>query len=82
MGYHYDPKELFPLTGNVVDVMRKVLRREPEPELVERVSARRGMRSDEQPDDHGLRAAGGGTVGTTSPQHAPSANVVRGVRHG
>ncbi len=84
MGYHYDPAELFPLTGSVVDVMRRVLRREPEPELVARVEARRGMRSDEQPDDHGLRAAGGATVpppGTTI-AHAPSAAVVRGARIG
>ncbi len=75
MGYHYDPAELYPLAGNVVDVMRKVLRREPEPELVARIEARRGLRSDEQPDDHGLRAPEGGTV-------SPSAAVVRGARLG
>ena len=62
MNYHYDPAELFPVSGDPVAVMREVLRREPEPELVERVMARRGMRSDEQPDDHGLRAPGAATV--------------------
>jgi MoaA/NifB/PqqE/SkfB family radical SAM enzyme len=75
MGYHYDPAELYPLSGSVVDVMRRVLRREPEPELVARIEARRGLRSDEQPDDHGLRAPGGGTI-------SPSAAVVKGVRLG
>lgn len=73
MGYHYDPVELFPVDGDVVAVMRAVLRREPEPELVARVMARRGVRSDEQPDDHGLRREGGGTVN-------PSAAVVQGHR--
>lgn len=75
MGYHYDPAELFPVAGDPVAVMRAVLRREPEPELVARVLARRGMRSDEQPDDHGLRAPGGGTV-------SPSAAVVHPSRPG
>jgi hypothetical protein len=77
MGYHYDPAELFPIAGNPIDVMRKVLRREPEPELIERVLARRGERSDEQPDDHGLRTAGAGTV---TAQHEQSARVVQGSR--
>lgn len=77
MGYHYDPAELFPIPGNPVDVMRRVLRREPEPELVARVLARKGQRSDEQPDDHGLRAAGGGSI---TAQHAHSAHVVQGTR--
>ncbi len=75
MGYHYDPAELFPVDGDVVAIMRAVLRRDPEPELVARIGARRGMRSDEQPDDHGLRRAGGATVN-------PSAAVVQGVRPG
>jgi len=73
MGYHYDAAELFPVPGDPVEVIRAVLRREPEPELVARVLARRGMRSDEQPDDHGLRREGGGTVGA-------SAEVVHGRR--
>lgn len=73
MDYHYRREELFPVPGDPVAVMRAVLRREPEPELVARVLARRGMRSDEQPDDHGLRAPGGGSVN-------PSAAVVRGRR--
>ena len=77
MGYHYDPAELFPIPGDPIAVMRKVLRREPEPELVARVLARRGLRSDEQPDDHGQRLAGGGTV---TPQHEQSAHVVHGTR--
>jgi MoaA/NifB/PqqE/SkfB family radical SAM enzyme len=76
MGYHYDAAELFPIPGDPVEVMRRVLRREPEPELVARVEARRGQRSDEQPDDHGLRAEGGGSL------QAASAAVVRGARHG
>jgi MoaA/NifB/PqqE/SkfB family radical SAM enzyme len=75
MGYHYDPAELFPVSGSVADVMRKVLRREPEPELIARIEARRGLRSDEQPDDHGLRTPGGGSVDA-------SAAVVRGARLG
>jgi MoaA/NifB/PqqE/SkfB family radical SAM enzyme len=75
MGYHYDPAELFPVPGSVVDVMRKVLRREPEPALIARIEARRGLRSDEQPDDHGTRAPGGGSL-------SPSAAVVRGARLG
>ncbi len=62
MSYHYDAAELFPVPGDPVDVMRRVLRREPEAELVERVLARRGSRSDEQPDDHGLRTPGKETV--------------------
>jgi MoaA/NifB/PqqE/SkfB family radical SAM enzyme len=62
MNYHYDPAELFPVPGDPVAVMRAVLRREPEPELVTRVLARRGMRSDEQPDDHGLRSPDGGSL--------------------
>ena len=77
MNYHYDPAELFPLLGDPVAVMRAVLRRDPEPELVERVLARRGLRSDEQPDDHGQRLAGGGTVST---DHRESARVVMGNR--
>jgi MoaA/NifB/PqqE/SkfB family radical SAM enzyme len=62
MNYHYDPAELFPIPGDPVEVMRAVLRRDPEPELVARVMARRGMRSDEQPDDHGLRSPSGGSL--------------------
>lgn len=73
MDYHYDRAELFPVAGDPVAVMRAVLRREPEPELVARILARRGLRSDEQPDDHGLRRAGGGTV-------EPSAQVIHGAR--
>ncbi len=75
MNYHYDPAELAPVAGDPVAVMRRVLRREPEPELVERVLARRGLRSDEQPDDHGQRAPGGGSV-----SHPESARVVHGTR--
>lgn len=75
MGYHYDPAELFPQFGDPVAVMRKVLRREPEPELVARIQARRGARSDEQPDDHGLRTPGKATV-----DHAESARIVHGRR--
>ncbi|MFZ5479984.1 MAG: radical SAM protein [Myxococcota bacterium] len=75
MNYHYDPAELFPVPGDPVAVMRAVLRREPEPELVARVMARKGMRSDEQPDDHGLRAPGGGSLDA-------SAAVVHGRRLG
>lgn len=75
MGYHYDAAELFPVAGSVVDVMRAVLRREPEPELVARIEARRGQRSDEQPDDHGLRAPGGSSL-------TPSAAVAQRSRHG
>ena len=78
MGYHYDPAELFPVAGDPVAVMRAVLRREPEPELVARVLARRGLRSDEQPDDHGLRREGGGSVAPPS----PSARVVHPGRAG
>ncbi|MSQ03219.1 MAG: radical SAM protein [Myxococcales bacterium] len=77
MNYHYDPAELFPVPGDPVQVMRAVLRREPEPELVERILARRGLRSDEQPDDHGLRSPGGASV---SAAHAESARIVRGAR--
>ncbi len=62
MGYHYDEAELFPVFHDPTEVMRQVLGREPEPELRERILARRGMRSDEQPDDHGMRQPGGGTV--------------------
>ena len=69
MGYHYDPAELFPVAGDPVAVIRDVLRRDPEPALVERILARRGLRSDEQPDDHGLRRPGGGSV-------SPSAAIV------
>lgn len=75
MGYHYDPAELFPVHGDPVEVMRAVLRRDPEPELVARILARRGMRSDEQPDDHGLRTPGAGSV---DDDHAESARIVRG----
>lgn len=75
MGYHYDPAELFPVFDDPVAVMRAVLRREPEPELVARVLARRGLRSDEQPDDHGLRTPGGGSLDA-------SAAVVRGGERG
>lgn len=67
MDYHYDPAELFPIPGDPVAVMRAVLRREPEPALVARVLARRGMRSDEQPDDHGLRAEGGASLPAGDP---------------
>ena len=77
MNYHYDPAELFPVPGDPVDVIRRVLRREPEAALVERVLARRGQRSDEQPDDHGQRSRDGGTV---TPQHQESARVVAGAR--
>lgn len=77
MNYHYDPAELFPVVGDPVAVMRAVLRREPEPELVARILARKGMRSDEQPDDHGLRSPDGGTV---SAAHSESARVVQGRR--
>ncbi len=77
MNYHYDPAELFPVPGDPVDVIRRVLRREPEPELVARVLARRGQRSDEQPDDHGQRQPGGGSV---SEPHRESARVVSGAR--
>jgi MoaA/NifB/PqqE/SkfB family radical SAM enzyme len=73
MGYHYDPAELAPMRGDPVAIMRRVLRREPEPELVARVMARRGLRSDEQPDDHGLRRPDGATV-------IASARVARGGR--
>ena len=62
MGYHYDPAELFPVWRDMAAVMERVLRRPPAPELVARIEARRGMRSDEQPDDHGLRLEGGGTI--------------------
>ena len=75
MGYHYDPAELSPVSGDVVAVMRRVLRREPEPELVARIAARRGLRSDEQPDDHGLRTPGASSL-------SPSAAIVKGVRLG
>jgi MoaA/NifB/PqqE/SkfB family radical SAM enzyme len=78
MGYHYDPAELFPVAGDPEAVIRAVLRREPEPALVARILARRGQRSDEQPDDHGLRAEGGGTVST--PEARESARVVHGAR--
>ncbi len=80
MGYHYDPAELFPVTLDPSEVIRRVLRREPEPALVARVAARRGQRSDEQPDDHGLRATGGGTVAPVLDNR--SAAVIKGVRPG
>lgn len=79
MDYHYDPAELFPIPGDPVGVIRAVLRREPEPELVERVLSRRGMRSDEQPDDHGMRRPGGATVGA---EPDASARVVKPGRAG
>lgn len=82
MGYHYDPAELFPLSGDPVTVMRDVLRREPEPELVERVLARRGMRSDEQPDDHGMRRPGGATIEPPTGPAASAAVVHPRARHG
>ena len=78
MGYHYDPAELFPVAGSPEAIIRKVLRREPEPELVARILTRRGQRSDEQPDDHGQRAPGGGTV--SNPEMRESARVVHGLR--
>lgn len=78
MGYHYDPAELFPVAGSPEAIIRKVLRREPEPALLERIAARRGQRSDEQPDDHGLRTEGAGTV--ASPDVRESARVVHGHR--
>ncbi len=62
MSYHYDPAELFPVQRDPVAVMGRVLRRSPDPELIQRIEGRRGMRSDEQPDDHGLRSPSGGTV--------------------
>lgn len=62
MSYHYDPKELFPVLRDPVDVMRRVLRRDPEANLIEKIEGRRGMRSDEQPDDHAMRLPGGGSV--------------------
>jgi len=78
MGYHYDPAELFPIVGDPISIMRAVLRREPEPALVKRVLARRAQRSDEQPDDHGLRAKGGSSIAATPASE--SARVVHGIR--
>ena len=62
MSYHYDSAELFPVWRDMGAIMERVLRRPPAPELVSRVEARRGMRSDEQPDDHGMRLEHGGTI--------------------
>jgi hypothetical protein len=77
MGYHYDPAELFPVAGDPVAIIRRVLRREPEGALVERVLARRGQRSDEQPDDHGTRSPDGGSLSGAARE---SARVVHGNR--
>lgn len=63
MSYHYDPAELFPVQRDPALVIQRVLRREADPALLARIEGRRGMRSDEQPDDHGLRSPSGGTVG-------------------
>jgi len=67
MGYHYDAAELFPVFRDPLQIVRDVLRREPEPGLAARILARRGLRGDEQPDDHGLRTPGLGTVRTATP---------------
>lgn len=62
MSYHYDPAELFPLQRDLATVIRRVLRQSPDPILLQRIEARRGLRSDEQPDDHALRSPGRATV--------------------
>lgn len=62
MYYHYDPAELFPVIRDPIAVMERVLREPPSPELVSRILARRGQRSDEQPDDHGQRTAGASSL--------------------
>ena len=51
MAKTFDERELSPIFEDPVPVIRRVLGREPEPDLVERILSRRGRRSkNEQPD--------------------------------
>jgi hypothetical protein len=57
MARHFDERELSPIVEDPLPVIRAVLRREPEPELVARLLARRGMRSTTEQPDEAARAA-------------------------
>lgn len=58
MARHYDERELSPVFEEPLPVILRVLGREPEPEVVERLMARRGLRSrTEQPSEEARRRA-------------------------
>jgi MoaA/NifB/PqqE/SkfB family radical SAM enzyme len=58
MARHYDERELSPVFDACGPVVARVLGREPDPELLQRLEARRGVRSQtEQPDDEARQAA-------------------------
>jgi hypothetical protein len=67
MSYHYDPAELFPVLHDLNQILFRVLGEKASPELLAKIEARRGIRSDEQPDDHGLRLPNGATISTMPP---------------
>lgn len=59
MAHHYDERELSPVFEDPLPVVRRVLGREPGPELLGRLTARTGLRSrSEQPSDEQRAEAG------------------------